>query len=53
MEREVGGGIGRGKTCKLKDVSFQKRKKIKIKKIKKIKKKKNKINTSSKNSMDL
>ena len=23
MEREVGGGIGMGKTCKLKDVSFQ------------------------------
>ena len=29
MEREVGGGIGMGKTCKLKDVSFQKRKKKK------------------------
>ena len=27
MEREVGGGIGMGKTCKLKDVSFQKKKK--------------------------
>ena len=23
MEREVGGGIGMGKTCKLKDISFQ------------------------------
>ena len=23
VEREVGGGIGMGKTCKLKDVSFQ------------------------------
>ena len=23
MEREVGGGIGMGKTCKLKAVSFQ------------------------------
>ena len=27
MEREVGGGIGMGKTCKLKAVSFQKKKK--------------------------
>ena len=43
MEREVGGGIGMGKTCKLKDVSFQcmtkftTNKKKKEKKIKKIK----------------
>ena len=28
VEREVGGGIGMGKTCKLKDVSFQKKKRI-------------------------
>ena len=32
VEREVGGWIGMGKTCKLKDVSFQKIKKIKKKK---------------------
>ena len=51
MEREVGGGIGMGKTCKLKDVSFQcmtkfttnKKKKKKEKKIKNIKS----TNTSS------
>ena len=36
MGREVGGGIGMGKTCKLKDVSFQKIKN-KIKKKNKIK----------------
>ena len=42
MEREVGGGIGMGKTCKLKDVSFQKRKKKKKKKKKKRLKKKKK-----------
>ena len=37
MEREVGGGIGMGKTCKLKDVSFQcmTKKKKKEKEIKK------------------
>ena len=45
MEREVGGGIGMGKTCKLKDVSFQcmtkftTKKKIKNKREKKKKKK--------------
>ena len=43
MEREVGGGIGMGNTCKPKDVSFQcmtkstTNKKIKIKINKKIK----------------
>ena len=44
VEREVGGGIGMGKTCKLKDVSFQcmtkfttKKNKIKLKKKKKSK----------------
>ena len=48
MEREVGGGIGMGNTCKPMAVSFQcmtksttNKKKIKNKKIKKIKKKKN------------
>ena len=46
MEREVGGGIGMGKTCKLKDVSFQCMKKKK-KKLKKKKKKKN-IHTKNK-----
>ena len=48
MEREVGGGIGMGKTCKLKDVSFQcmtkfttnKKKKGKKNKQKELKKKK-------------
>ena len=40
MEREVGGGIGMGKTCKLKDVSFQCMKKKNKKKIKNKKKKK-------------
>ena len=44
MEREVGGGIGMGKTCKLKDVSFQcmtkKKKKKTLKKLYKKKKKK-------------
>ena len=35
MEREVGGGIGMGKTCKLKDVSFQCMTKFTIKKKKK------------------
>ena len=39
MEREVGGGIGMGKTCKLKDVSFQCMIKKKINKLKKKKKK--------------
>ena len=38
MEREVGGGIGMGKTCKLKDVSFQCMKKFTKKKKKKKKK---------------
>ena len=44
MEREVGGGIGMGKTCKLKDVSFQcmtKKKKKRYVGSKKKKKKKN------------
>ena len=40
VEREVGGGIGMGKTCKLKDVSFQCMTKKKIIKIKAKKKKK-------------
>ena len=39
MEREVGGGIGMGKTCKLKDVSFQCMTKFTTKKRKKEKKK--------------
>ena len=39
MEREVGGGIGMGKTCKLKDVSFQCMTKFTTKKKKKVKKK--------------
>ena len=39
MEREVGGGIGMGKTCKLKDVSFQCMTKFTTKKNKKKKKK--------------
>ena len=38
MEREVGGGIGMGKTCKLKDVSFQCMTKFHYKKKKKEKK---------------
>ena len=41
MEREVGGGIGMGKTCKLKDVSFQCMTKFTTKKKKKTVKKKN------------
>ena len=40
MEREVGGGIGMGKTCKLKDVSFQCMTKFTTNKKKKKKKKK-------------
>ena len=46
MEREVGGGIGMGKTCKLKDVSFQCMTKFTTnkKKKKKEKEKKNKEN---------
>ena len=40
MEREVGGGIGMGKTCKLKDVSFQCMTKFTTNKKKKEKKKK-------------
>ena len=53
MEREVGGGIGMGKTCKLKDVSFQcmtkftTKKKIKNKREKKKKKKKKKKPSTS------
>ena len=39
VEREVGGGIGMGKTCKLKDVSFQCMTKFNTKKKKKLKKK--------------
>ena len=39
MEREVGGGIGMGKTCKLKDVSFQCMTKFTTNKKKKKKKK--------------
>ena len=38
MEREMGGGIGMGKTCKLKDVSFQCMTKFTTKKKKKKKK---------------
>ena len=41
MEREVGGEIGMGKTCKLKDVSFQCMTKFTTNKKKKGKKKKN------------
>ena len=41
MEREVGGGIGMGKTCKLKDVSFQCMTKFTTNKKKKERKKKN------------
>ena len=51
MEREVGGGIGMGKTCKLKDVSFQCMTKFTTKKIKiKIKKLKKKNIVSSKDA---
>ena len=54
MEREVGGGIGMGKTCKLKDVSFQCMTKFttnkKKKKILTIKKKKKKRNYAFKHS---
>ena len=41
MEREVGGGIGMGKTCKLKDVSFQCMTKFTTNKKKRKKKKQN------------
>ena len=44
MEREVGGGIGMWKTCKLKDVSFQCM--TKFKKNKKFKKKEHSSNFS-------
>ena len=43
MEREVGGGIGMGKTCKLKDVSFQCLKKKKKEYFIKKKKKKRRL----------
>ena len=39
VERELGGGIGMGKTCKLKDVSFQRMTKFTTKKKKTDKKK--------------
>ena len=61
MEREVGGGIGMGKTCKLKDVSFQCMTKFTTKKKKKkpkacvcpLKVKKNKKNKKKKVDMVL
>ena len=49
MEREVGGGIGMGKTCKLKDVSFQCMTKFTTNK-KKRKKKKNQLLEKMQNS---
>ena len=47
MEREVGGGIGMGKTCKLKDVSFQCMTKFTTNKKKKKKKKETEIDLES------
>ena len=48
MEREVGGGIGMGKTCKLKDVSFQCMTKFTTNKKKKKKKEKKSIKQTKK-----
>ena len=52
MEREVGGGIGMGKTCKLKDVSFQCMTKFTTNKKKKKKKYKKKKKTKVKSQLN-